>query len=78
MGRGGLFDSKWITAILVVVLIILAVILIWMFKTGGFDKLRPKKTPTVPKPAVMEFNSHSDQISSGIMTIADLSWKEKA
>lgn len=78
MGKGGLFDSKWITVILVIVLIILAVILFWMFKTGGFDKFRPKRTPTVPKPAAMYLNPHSDHLISKITTIADLSWKQKA
>ncbi|MGB9596389.1 MAG: hypothetical protein ACPL7B_08920 [Candidatus Poribacteria bacterium] len=75
MGKGGLFDSKWITVILVIVLVVLAVILFWMFKTGGFDKFRPKKTPTVPKPAVLYLNPHSDHL---ITTIDDLSWTERA
>lgn len=78
MGKGGLFESKWITVILVIVLIVLAVILFWMFKTGGFDKFRPKRKPTVPKPAVMYLNPQSDQLSSTITTIADLSWTKKA
>ena len=73
MGKGGIFDSKWTTIILAVILIILAAIVIWVFKTGGLDKFRvqPKF-----KQSSMYINPqiHSDHL----MASADLSWKEKA
>ena len=75
MGRGGVFDSKWTTIILAVVLIVLAVIVIWVFKTGGLDKFKAKPSSAV-KPTSMYINPqvHSDHS----MASADLSWKEKA
>lgn len=81
--KPGLMESKWTTIILVVVLIVLAVVLIWIFKTGGFDRFKPKKKQLAPlKPSVM--NDHyflSDQaklqsIDSRLTLAGDLSWRK--
>ncbi len=81
--KPGIMESKWTTIILVVVLIALAVVLIWVFKTGGFDKFKPKKKPLEPlKPSVMN-DQHflSDQaklqsVNSRLTLAADLSWRK--
>ena len=76
MGKeGGIFESKWTTIILAVVLVVLAVIVIWVFKTGGLDKFRAKPSSAV-KPTSMYINPqiHSDNL----MASNALSWKEKA
>jgi hypothetical protein len=76
MGKGGIFDSRWTTIILAVVLIVLAVIVVWVFKTGGLDKFKVKPSTAIKSPTSMYINPqvHSDRL----IAIADLSWKEKA
>lgn len=87
MGKGqkpGIMESKWTTIILVVVLIILAVVLIWIFKTGGFDKFKRKRQalPPLKQPAMNgKFQTLSDQaklnsIDSRLQLVAELSWKK--
>lgn len=81
--KPGLMESKWTTIILVVVLIVLAVVLIWIFKTGGFDRFKPKRKKLEPlKPSVMN-DQHflTDQaklqsINSRLTLADELSWRK--
>jgi uncharacterized ion transporter superfamily protein YfcC len=86
MGKEGFLGSKWTTIILAVVLVIMAAILVWIFKTGGFDRFRPKRKPSLP-PSKISMNHNptmpGDQanlrtIDSRLTAVADLSWKKLA
>ena len=51
--------GRWITIILVAVLVILAIVLIWILKDPrGFDRFKKKKTPTL-KPSAMNLQIYS-------------------
>ena len=79
MGKGGFLSSKWTTIILAVVLIIMAVVLIWIFKTGGFDKFKPKRKPALPPSKIsMYHNPTMPGDQANLQAIADLSWKKLA
>ena len=62
MGSGEKPESsggRWITIILVVVLVILAIVLIWILKDPrGFDRFKKKRTPTL-KPNAMNLQIYS-------------------
>jgi len=79
MGKEGLLGSRLTTIILAVVLVVMAAVLIWIFKTGGFDKFRPKNRPAPPPSKIsMYHNSTIPGDQANLQAIADLSWKTLA
>ena len=82
--KSGLMSSKWMTIILVGVLVILAVILIWVLKDPrGFERFKKKKQPKDLKPPTIgqQLHNPSDQpilelADSRLMVIAELSWQK--
>jgi len=83
--KPGFSSSKWMTIILIAVLVILAVIFIWVLKDPrGFDRFKKRKTPTKPdlKPGAMNQQLYSpggrhklELVDSRLREIAELSWQ---
>jgi len=78
MGKEGFLGSKWTTIILAVVLVVMAAILIWIFKTGGFDRFKSKPKMRLPGQPVMYHNPTIPSDQANLQAIADLSWKKLA
>jgi hypothetical protein len=78
MGKEGFLGSKWTTIILAVVLIIMAAILIWIFRTGGFDRFKPKPKMRLPGQPAMYHNPTIPGAQARLTVVADLSWKKLA
>jgi hypothetical protein len=88
MGKGeqeqtGFMGSKWMTIILIAVLVILAAILIWILKDPrGFDRFRKKKKPDEAlKPTLGQLIHDSNEmytledVDERLKVIAQLSWQ---
>ena len=76
-------SSKWMTIILVAVLVILAVILIWILKDPrGFDRFKQKKKAEPPlKPTMNEqlyspdYQPKLELVDSRLRLVGELSWQ---
>jgi len=74
MGKGGFLKNNLSTIILLIVLIALAVVVFWVFKTDGLEGCRKKPKPEPPGKITMIQDLRS--LKTDIAVIADLSWKK--
>ena len=95
MGRAeektGFMSSKWMTIILISVLVILAALLIWVLRDPrGFDRFKRKKRPSLKQPTVSQLPSRQARedgeagtvglgdlrsVDSRLRVVAELSWQ---
>ena len=82
--KSGFMSSRWMTIVLIAVLVILAVALIWILKDPrGFDRFRKKKSPeSLIKPTVnLQLHNpnerlHLESVDHRLGVVAELSWQE--
>jgi len=76
MGKGGFMESKWMTIILAIVLIILAIVVFMILTGRGFEGC--KRKPKVAPPGKITMFQNYQPIDSKLAETTDLSWKKLA
>jgi flagellar basal body-associated protein FliL len=76
MGKGGFMESKWVTIILAIVLVILAVVVFMIITGRGFEGC--KRKPKVAPPGKITMIQNYQPINNTLATTTDLSWKKLA
>jgi hypothetical protein len=76
MGKGGFMESKWMTIVLAIVLIVLGVVVFLILTGRGFDGC--KRKPKVAPPGKITMLQNCQPIDSKLAMTTDLSWKKLA
>ena len=82
--KSGFMSSKWMTIILIAVLVILVATLIWILKDPrGFERFKKKKKPELKPSAPTSQQLHTpneklelESVDDRLKVIAELSWKK--